>query len=456
MNRASTTGLPRNWPNSSRNGSFSDGQDGTRPIERTVGNSIDCGLEMLDDLMTPDRISLLENAPKFGAGSQPGTAAPSEPTPFSDLPAALVEVVLAQSEAVADGLLSDFQRIREERKTLRKRFLESGIVLYESALGNPPPPTICAADGSYAIERLLTTDLAAASAVAVEGLTPPSERRHWQQPHHRTFIAAEPHVDDTATVLRSVMLGEELCLATSAPHDLVMLDGTLTLPLIYFNQGLNKVPETTRLRCSGEFLEQCSRYMESYRAIVRSERSDKQVAALPKYSTRREIGKEVGWPRGFDDRGMLTLLLKPGELTKPRLLEQPEQPWHLNTERLPQSLRAEVEAIAADIIDALGRVHVFHYKPHDWLPALRVEVAESIAGNPYRLATVVQGLKHQCATPSMLEPYPIYLADRTVKALARALPAFRQVTTQRISEKYSGDIGEVFFAMHGYRSDSGR
>jgi hypothetical protein len=55
----------------------------------------------------------------------------------------------------------------------------------------------------------------------------------------------------------------------------------------------------------------------------------------------------------------------------------------------------------------------------------------------------------------MLEPYPLYLADRTVKALARAVPAFRQVTTQRISEKYEGDIGEVFFAMHGYRSEIG-
>jgi hypothetical protein len=56
----------------------------------------------------------------------------------------------------------------------------------------------------------------------------------------------------------------------------------------------------------------------------------------------------------------------------------------------------------------------------------------------------------------MLEPYPNYLADRTVKALARALPAFRQVTTQRIAQDFDGDIGEVFFAMHGYRSDSGR
>jgi hypothetical protein len=58
--------------------------------------------------------------------------------------------------------------------------------------------------------------------------------------------------------------------------------------------------------------------------------------------------------------------------------------------------------------------------------------------------------------PSILEPYPLYLADRTVKALVRAVPTFRQVATQRLSERYEGDIGEVFFAMHGYRSESGR
>lgn len=56
----------------------------------------------------------------------------------------------------------------------------------------------------------------------------------------------------------------------------------------------------------------------------------------------------------------------------------------------------------------------------------------------------------------MLEPYPVYLADRMVKSLTRAIPAFRQITTQRISERYTGDIAEVFFAMNGYRSETGR
>jgi hypothetical protein len=389
------------------------------------------------------------------------TAGTNNPTPFSDLPAALVEEVLGQTAAVADGLLASFQNIRADRSALRERLLQSELVISESSLGYPPLPTTCAADGSYAIERLLTTDLAAAAAVAVEGLTPPSEKRHWDLPRHKAFIAAEPHQEDTATVLRAVMLGEELRLATSAPHDLVMVDGTLTLPVIYFNQALNKAPDTPALRCSEEFLKNCAAYLTAFLTLLRSERSDKHYIALPKYSTRREIGTALGWLPAHDDRGMLTLLLNPGELTKPLPLEHPRDAqgnitWHLNTGSLPAEVRKDVGSLADEIISALGGVQVFYYKPHAWLPALRVEAAASVTGNPHRLATVVQGLKHQSATPSMLEPYPIYLADRTVKALARAIPAFRQVTTQHISEKYDGDIGEVFFAMHGYRSESGR
>jgi hypothetical protein len=385
----------------------------------------------------------------------------TDPTPFADLPAALVAEILEQTTAVADGLVTSLQKIREDRTVLRKRLKESGLVRSESDLGYPPPPTTCAADGSYAIERLLTTDLVAAAAVAVEGLTPPSEKRHWAMPHHKTFVAAEPHLEDTATVLRAVMLGEELRLAVAAPHDLVMLDGSLTLPIIYFNQALNKSPEAGTLRCSAAFLENCVTFLEAYLALLRSERSDKHYAGLPKYSTRREIGTKLGWPAAYDDRGMLTLLLNPGELTEPVPLEHPRDAqgnitWHLNTGRLPEELKEKAGELVDEILAALSTVHVLYYKPHNWLPAIRVEVAASVASNRHRLATVVQGLKHQSATPSMLEPYPVYLADRTAKALARAIPAFRQVTTQRISEKYQGDIGEVFFAMHCHRSELGR
>lgn len=380
----------------------------------------------------------------------------SEAGPFAELPAALVEEVLARTGEVAGALLTSFVRAKEQCAQLRRQLKNAGLLLTKSDLGAPPYPTTCATDGSYAIERLLTTDLVAAAAVAVEGLTPPSEARYWAYPHHSTFIEAEPHHEATGTILRAVMLGRELELALAAPHDLVLLDGSLTLPVIYFNQALNAAPSAPELRTAEEFLANVENFFSAYRDLLTLTRNDKQIVSLPKYSTRREIGRLLGWADNQDDRGLLTLVLKPGELTKPKPLETPDQPWHFNTSRIRSDVRERIDALGKEIVAALNCVHVFYYKPHSWLPALRVEVAASVANNPHRLGIVIQGLEMQCATPAMLEPYPNYLADRTVKALARALPAFRQVTTQRIAEDFQGDIGEVFFAMHGYRSDSGR
>lgn len=373
---------------------------------------------------------------------------------FADLPAALVEEVLDKASNIGANMLKTFKEFRKNRHKQREELLDKGLIIHESDLGYPPLPTTCGVDGSYAIERMLTADFVAAAAVAVEGLTPPSEKRWWEKPNHSVFIEMETHHPDTATVLRAVMLGRELQLAVKAPHDIIMLDGTMTLPIIYFNQALNKASETLELKCSQEFLNHSLEYLESYLSILTGTRSDKQFVAMPKYSTRREIGRLMNWDMKQDDRSLLTNLLKSGELTKPVPLERPEQPWHLNTKRIPgESERASV--IEEQIVDSLYHVYVCHYKPHNWLPAIRLEFAESVAKNKYRLATLIQGLKHQCAAASMLEPYPIYLADRTVKALAASLPTFRQVATQYISENYDGDITDVFFSMHGYRSETG-
>jgi hypothetical protein len=373
---------------------------------------------------------------------------------FADLPAALVDEVLGEASVAGANMLETFNEFKKNRDKQRKTLLNKGLVIHESDLGYPPLPTTSGVDGSYAIERLLTADFVAAAAVAVEGLTPPSEKRYWEQPNHSVFISTETHHPDTATVLRAVMLGRELQLAVKAPHDIVMLDGTMTLPIIYFNQALTKAPETPELTCSQEFMDHSLEYLEAYLSILMGTRSDKHYVAIPKYSTRREIGKLMNWDMKQDDRGLLTVLLKPGELTKPVPLEKPDQPWHLNIKGiLNEGNKASI--IGQQIVDVLYQVYVCHYKPHSWLPAIRLEFSESLAKNIHRLATLIQGLKHQCATASMLEPYPIYLADRTVKALARSLPTFRQVATQYISEKYDGDIGEVFFAMHGYRSEMG-
>lgn len=380
----------------------------------------------------------------------------TDETPFADLPAALVEEVIGQTVEVSEVLLDSFKKIKKDKSGYRNKIIESEFLWNESELGYPPLPTTCATDGSYGIERLLSSDLVAAAAVAVEGLTPPSEKRHWEQPRHITYIKSEIHHVDTATIVRAIMLGSELNLATKAPHDLVMLDGTLTLPIIFFNQALNKSAEALNLVCSNDFRENICEYLRSYLDILKSERSDKNYIGLPKYSTLREIGKLMDWPSHHDDRGILTFVLNPGELTKPIKMQKPESEWHINTKKLPKEYVEEAGIVSQEAIECVKQIHILYYKPHSWIPALRIELPQNIALNKHRLAFVIQGIKHQSATSAMLEPYPNFLADKTVKSLARALPAFRHITTQRISEKYLGDIGEVFFAMHGYRSESGR
>ena len=376
--------------------------------------------------------------------------------PFAELPAALVEEVLDRTEGLGRELLQSFEAMRAQRQARRAQLANAGLLRREADLPPVPIPTTCGVDGSYAIERLLTTDLVAAAAVAVEGLTPPSETRYWPEPRHLVYVGTEGHDADTGTVARAVMMGMELQLASQAPHEVVFVDGSLTTPLIYFNQALNKVAETPGLHVANELLQHIREYLEAYHAILASRRTDRCWVGVPKYTTRRELGRQLGWPETHDDRGLLTSTLEPGEFTRAVRLQQPAQPWHLNVSSVRPEDHPAVAKLSEEVIGLLADIRVLYYRPYSWLPALRLEMSRAVAETPARLAAVIHGVRHQCGSAAILEPYPLYMADRMVKHLARAVPTFRQVTSQRLAETYKGDIGDIFLGLHGYRTESGR
>lgn len=375
-----------------------------------------------------------------------------EQTPFAELPEALVEEMLSKSELVGDKLYHSFKEIQNNKAKMRKQLQEQNMLKQDTEVGYPRIPTTCGVDGSYAVEKLLATNFAACAAVAIEGLTPPSEKRHWEKPHHRVFIHPEKHDPDTGTVIRGLMIEMELELAAKAPHDIVFLDGSLTTPLIYMNQAINKMTESNNTVIGRNLSENFKNFLESYKTVLESFRTDKLWVSMPKYTTRRELGKRLIWSSHYDDRAVLTTILSPGEFTSPIPLEEPQQPWHL---RLPFSDK-ELERLKDEVITAINRLYVLYYRPHNWTPVFRIEMASSIATNNSRIAVLLQGLKYQCGTPGIFEPYPLYIADRMVKHLGSAIPAFRQTATKRMAELYQGDIGEIFFSMHGYRTESGR
>lgn len=375
--------------------------------------------------------------------------------PFGELPAALVDEVLKRTQDLGQRLLQNFEHVRERRQAWRDSLQQSGLLRRDAELLYPPIPTTCGVDGSYAVERLLASDLVAAAAVAVEGLTPPSETRYWPEPRHFVWVETEAHEAETGTILRALMIGMELALARQAPHEVVFLDGSLTTPLIYFNQALNKSLDARHLHTTNHFLDQCASFLDAYLEILASTRSDRCWLAIPKYTTRREIGQTMGWPDTSDDRSLLSFLLEPGEYTSPRPLQQPFEPWHLNLAPLEPAVRAQADRAAQQIISLLDAIQVVYYRPYPWLPALRVEMGRAVAENQARLAAALHGIRHQCGAPAVMEPYPLYMADRMVKHLPKALPTFRQVTSQHIAETYQGSISEVFFGLYGYRTESG-
>lgn len=378
----------------------------------------------------------------------------SNETPFEELPEALVDELLSQSERAGDSLYHSFEDVQRQRQVLRRNLEENGLLKKDTDIGYSPIPTTCGVDGSYAIERLLSTDLVAAAGVAVEGLTPPSETRYWERPHHRTVIQPIGHDPDTGTVARAVMMTMELELAHKAPHEVVFLDGSLTTPLIYLNQALNKLAQNPGFELRNHLLDRLEEALSAYRTILTALRTDRLWSGIPKYTVRRELGNQLNWSEHYDDRALLTLILSSGELIKPMPLQQPGEPWHLNLS--PAPARETLESLSKEVISALGRLFVVYYRPSAWTPVLRIEISSSIAENEHRLAMLLQAIKHQCSTPGILEPFPLYMADRMVKHLGRAVPAFRQVTTQRMADQYKGEVGEIFFAMHGYRTEAGR
>lgn len=370
---------------------------------------------------------------------------------FRDLPQSLVEELLRKCEGIGQILVEKFEQMRKRRDSIRKQLRNDGLLRNKAVLRYQSIPTCCAVDGAYAIEKMLSNDIVAVTAVAVEGLTPPSESRHWNGPTHLSFVDTVNH--DVNSLPRGIMMAMELKIAFNAPHDIVLMDGSFTTPLIHMNQAINSINSNKANKLSRYVEESFPEFFDSYLHIASSTRSDKAWVYLPKYTTKQELKKKYidNWPLGFDDRAVLTQIMDPGEFVGPINIEQPDGEWHFS--RTPGiSDKRKV----TQLYNALNEIAVLYYKPSLQTPALRIEISKMVASNENLIAKILQCLEFQCGCGGIIEPYPLYIADRMVKSLGKTMPTFRQAATLQLAQSYRGDLSDVFFGMHGYRTESGR
>lgn len=371
--------------------------------------------------------------------------------PFSLLPGALVEEMLSKSQDVGKALLSNAKEVNSNKEKFRSQLSGNGLLKNVSELPHVPPPTTVGVDGAQVVDRLLATDLVACAAVAIEGLTPPTETRHWDKPFHKVYIHPEPHNTDTGAVIRGIMWELEIILAANAPHDIVFLDGSITNPFLNLNAAIAKARNFPPSKLIDELVNKFEEFLRAYHCITTSSRTDKLWVGVPKYTSKREIGFQFGWPVGYDDRAILTSALKAGEYTQPVPYDQPIDPWHIGMDLLKPT--DEMKRLLQETIDKVTDLHVCYFRPHPYTPALRLEVPKSLTTNKYQLSMLLHAVSFQCGTPGIIDPYPLFMADRMVKNISTAVPAFRQTATMEMAHGFEDDLSEIFFTMHGYRTE---
>lgn len=377
------------------------------------------------------------------------TSAPVESSIFADLPEALVEEMLSNYRKLGTQLTASLEQIQTLKTSMREGLKNRGLLSSESSIiRSLTNPTVCAVDGAYAIDRLISTDIATIAGVAVEGLTPPSETRHWERPRHRCSVLTVQHHESTFIVVGAIMLAMELELATKAPHDVVLLDGSLLTPLIRFNQAITKLSEVPK-ELGQAFSDRVKDALQNYREILAAKRSDRTFAAVPKYTSRREIASMLKMSN-HEDRALLSMVLNSGEVVGPvGLVGEREYPNFVKPDE-------GASAIGEEILSLIREINVVYYRPSEYFPALRIETPAAVAKNQNRLGVLLDAIRLQCNGPGLMEPYPLYMADRMVKHLGNAMPALRRATTQEMAMTADHDVGSIFQAMHAYRSEHGR
>jgi hypothetical protein len=373
---------------------------------------------------------------------------------FADLPDALVRDLLEKAIPVATAVSKNFDQLRADRPSLRTEAQQKGLICRKADLDVTREPSTVGIDGSYQIHHLTALDLCAAAAVAVEGTTKEA-KRYWPQPYHEMWVDSISHEIDTIGALRGMMISMELNLAHKAPHDVVMLDGSFASLVIYLNQGLQNLESCGKGLCA-EFLSRWnSGILQQLIALLRSDRT----VAIPKFTSRNELlrGRAAKLTVEVDGKTLATLLLEAGEYTKCLPVLEPSENYHLLTAALIDGKRIELckDSGVDEMNVALHDLAVVYFRPYGWLPALRLELPGSVAKSMSKLALVLEGVQRQLFSPAVIEPYPLFLADRMVKSLGAGVAVIEQCVAQHVVAN-STDIETTMLCLQNYRTEGGR
>lgn len=382
-------------------------------------------------------------------------------SPLDLLPEALVEEMLKKNNAVVESIRTRLGRISLLKKESRDKLDEMGILEnVDELVKTPQHPTTVGIDGTYSVIKQLSLDTVAIAAVAIEGLLPPKERGFWEKPQHRISVDTVSHDADTDVICESIMFSYELELATKAPHDVVFLDGSYISYLITISKALYAARNAEE---NGDehsqilelFHERLPILLENLLEVITSVDPEKNYIGMPKYSTSTDVINYLimnGLPPStfmqFNDKGLLSLILRSGDVVGPIPLP-PFTLERISIGGFPHKYLSQ----SMELKKILQSIQSVFIKPSILQPALRAEIAPSIALNKERLATVLDAIREQSNIPGVIEPYPNHIADLFVKQIHGALRELRESSLAKLGADSDLDFPDVYLFMHSYRSE---
>jgi len=265
------------------------------------------------------------------------------------------------------------------------------------------------------------------------------------------WVDGLPHRIDTVGVLRGMMVSMEMALATNSPHDLVLLDGSFSSLIIYLNQALTKIDDCAKALADDFLCRWGSGTLGQLKALLKSDRT----VAMPKFTSRNEFlrGNMLNPPVTVDGKTLATMILNPGEYTRPLPLYDEADPASQLVDHLPEKYCPKKDM--DEIVGVLRGLSVIYFRPYGWLPALRMELPSTITASNTRLSIVLEGVTRQFFSPAVIEPYPLFLADRMVKSLGSGVAVIEQAVAQHVAGS-SPDIENTLLFLQNYRTEGGR
>jgi len=361
---------------------------------------------------------------------------------YARLPEDLLRDLLSGAEDVAKQVTQMLGPAIDNRDRLRTALDTLGLV---RTFQLEEPTTICGIDGGFAVERTAAVDISLSVAVGVEGLS--GETTYWDATQYEWWTRVDKHNLEAERLARGVMVAQELAVLCNAPHNLHILDGSHLTPVIQLNTALTAHSEELRQ----EALRVWER-LKTVEALTRATK-DVKIIAMPKYDSSRVISDKLqsilGQAIPGDDKQLLALILRPGELIVPQ--QVPEQPWA----SLHFTARSDADKEVAEALEKAIRplqersLKFTYFKPTEFSPAFRIELKGSLTDMD--LNKIVSTLAAQITGPFIREPYPQYLADVMAKSVGLGLSAVQTAVQLSMSGMGRPEIAELL--IHSYRTE---